>query len=100
MNLFQDTKEYTKKESKALAENIYNIQHVDWKTRKTWSLEQKNEWKLCADVRLEKSRDCLSWHLWKTYDDQARTFFKSVPAVDLSEDSIYKILLAQSWVCI
>ena len=100
MNLFQDTKEYTKKESKALAENIYRIEHVDYVTRKTWSIEGKKEWRLSADVRLEKSNDCLTWHLWKTYDDQARSFFKSVPALNLSVDSIYQILQAQVWTCI
>lgn len=90
----------SKIEAKELAHSIYNIQQADWKTKRQWHREGKSSWKLSDRIRMTKSDDCMSLYLLKTYDDQAREFCKVIPAFNLDENCIEKLLCDQPWCCI
>lgn len=95
-------------ESKALAHAICEIESADWKVKKQWALENKSKWNLSERVYMTRSDDCMSWHLWKSYDDQARLFCKVIPSSIFSpsiysamrEKCIERLIRDQPWVCI
>ena len=87
-------------EAKALARAIYEIEHADWETRKAWRIEGKRNWDLADGIWMSQSDDCMCWHLWREYDDQARQFCKIIPAFYYYEDTLEKLLYSQPWVCI
>lgn len=88
------------KESRILAEKVYDIEHANYRQQKEWQEQGVTKHKLTDNVYMEKSDDHMVWYLWKTFPDQARLFCKVVPSFHLYADSIESILKSQGWVCI
>ena len=84
-----------KKECYVLAKKIHEIEEDFWN-----NIVGKDKWKLTENVTLEQSNDKMMWYLWKRFPDQVRSFWKCVPATDLPEKNIAKILIQQYWECI
>lgn len=94
-------------ESERLAKQIHNIEHAKFRCRRAWNVNDKSRWDLLdnngniGEIWLEKSGDCMMWYLWKRYSDQARHFWKCVPADHcMTVREIERFLNAQSWTCI
>ena len=88
------------KKSYKLADEIYEIENADFKQVKEWRQNGVVSWKLSDDVQLTHSADYMMWYLWKSYPDQARSFFKAVPSMHYDKERIRQMLDAQMWVCI
>ena len=89
-----------KKESRILAQKIYEIEHADANQWYFWCKEEVKSWIIAQDIRLELSEDYMMFYLWKRFPDQARAFFKAVPKMRYDVDQIESILKAQAWICI
>lgn len=87
-------------EAIVLARKIYDVEHANWKIQKQWRQEKKDYWDLLDGIWMHRSDDCMSWILWRTYDDQAREFCKIIPAFYLDEDCVRRLLYNQPWICI
>lgn len=83
-----------------LAEEIYEIEHADYKTRKEWLDNGVTSWTLSGNVTLQRSDDYLMWYLWKAFPGHEDSFFKAVPMMGYDKKRIREILDAQLWECI
>ena len=83
-----------------LAQKIYEIENAGWRTRRDWLMEGKTVWELAEGITMQRSEDCMVWYVWRTYDDQAREFCKSIPAFSLRQNTLERLLYDQPWVCI
>lgn len=89
-----------RRESEDLAEKVYEIQNANFRQVREWYTNGVKRWRLSESVWMEKSEDHMMWYLWKSMPDQAREFFKAVPAMHFYPDRIAKVLDAQPWVCV
>lgn len=87
-------------ESGRLALGIHDIEHADFKTKLEWMKKGTMHWHLTDNVRLEISTDKFMWYLFKSFDDQARYFFKAVPKFEYPVETLNALLEAQPWCCL
>ena len=78
-------------ESGRLALGIHDIEHADFKTKMEWMKNGIMHWHLT---------DKLMWYLFKSFDDQARYFFKAVPKFEYPVETLNALLEAQPWCCL
>lgn len=90
-----------KDNNQLIAQRIYDIENADYKQRKEWHKNNTTRWELTSEIYMEKSSDHMCWYLWK-YDSGKCEFgyFKVVPRMSCSKESIENILNAQMWVWI
>lgn len=82
--------------SKRLAEKIFNYESAYYRDP-----EVKEIGVLSDNITIQLSSDKLMWYLWmSSCSDQARRFFKAVPALHYDCKNICEILQAQKWVCV
>lgn len=89
-----------KTESEVLAQEIFDIENADIKTRSEWIRDNVLHWHLSNNVRLEMSNDRMMWYLLKSYPNDIRYFFKAVPKFQYSVTAINVILATQAWKCL
>ena len=81
-----------------LAEVIYDLDHDREEAR---AFRDNGFRKRVGDVCIERSDDCMMFYLWWHKEDQARAFWKCVPAYsNYSKRKIEEILEVQAWMCI
>lgn len=92
------------KESTFLAEKIYEIENMTLRQVKEKNLDKsfliQDSYSLDENITLTRSSDYMVWYIWKTYPDQARSFFKVVPQVNYPKEKIAELLNIQAWVCV
>lgn len=95
-------------ESEMIARKIYELEHSNWKELAAWKHDEFEQRKhgrhkiLCIsdDIEAHVSDDWMCWYVWKTFEDQARPFYKVVKFDMLSIESIIAMLDAQGWSCV
>lgn len=87
-----------KDNNQLIAEKIYEIENAGFKQIKEWRKQNITRHKLTDDIYMERSDDCIMWYLWKYNPDKGEYgYFKCVPKLYHTKDTIKKILEAQSW---
>lgn len=97
-------------ESEMIARRIYNLEHGNWKELAAWNhseFEQRKHGKhtivyisTLGDIEIHISDDWMCWYVWKTFEDQARPFYKVIKANMPEIESMIAMLDAQGWSCI